>query len=85
MIWLQKAIEGDEPEEKSNQGVIEQLVWYFEADDGLGADTTTKEAFKIAIKALQKLDCIDAIIHNTQGIQEDVIRYKMICEVMEND
>ena len=42
-------------------------------------------AYKMAIKAFEKLDQITAIIHNTQGIQEDVIRYKMICEVMEND
>ena len=43
-----------------------------------------REVLTAAIKALEKLDQITAIIHNTQGIQEDVIRYKMICEVMEN-
>ena len=43
------------------------------------------DTFDNAIKAVKKLDYIDAIIHNTQGIQEDVIRYKMICEVMQND
>ncbi len=39
----------------------------------------------IALKAFEKLDNINTIIYNTQGIQEDVIRYKMICEVMENE
>lgn len=50
-----------------------------EADSSVFDFTTT------AINAFKKLDSIDAIIHNTQGIQEDVIRYKMICEVMNND
>jgi len=39
----------------------------------------------MAINAFNKLDKINTIIHNTQGIQEDVIRYQMICEVMKDD
>lgn len=45
----------------------------------------SSEAHELAIKNLEKLETINAIIHNTQEIQEDVIRYKMICGVMKND
>jgi len=38
-----------------------------------------------AIIALAKLDLVNTTIYCTQGIQEDVIKYKMICKVMKND
>lgn len=40
------------------------------------------EALKIGIKAIQKLEQIDQIINAPVYIQEDVLRYKMICEVI---
>lgn len=71
----------------NNQEIIEMLCGIRANNLNLD-DTYTKykyDALNEAIKAIKKLDYIDAIIHNTQEIQEDVIRYKMICEVMEND
>ena len=71
----------------NNQEIIEML-YGIRANNLNLDDTYTKykyDALNEAIKAIKKLDYIDAIIHNTQEIQEDVIRYKMICEVMEND
>ena len=37
-----------------------------------------------AIKALKQISVIEQIIEGTEYIQEDVIRYKMICEVLED-
>lgn len=36
------------------------------------------------IKALKQISAIKQIIEGTEYIQEDVIRYKMICEVLED-
>ena len=71
----------------NNQDIIEML-YGIKANNLNLDDTYTKykyDAINEAIKAIKKLDYIDAIIHNTQEIQEDVIRYKMICEVMRNE
>lgn len=71
----------------NNQEIIEML-YGIRANNLNLDDTYTKfkyDALNEAIKAIKKLDYIDAIIHNTQEIQEDVIRYKMIREVMENE
>lgn len=71
----------------NNQEIIEML-YGIRANNLNLDDTYTKykyDAINEAIKAIKKLDYIDVIIHNTQEIQEDVIRYKMICEVMENE
>ena len=43
------------------------------------------QAYKMAMDALQKLEQIEQIINAPVYIQEDVMRYKMICEVMKND
>ena len=40
------------------------------------------EALKTGIKAIQKLEQIDHIINAPVGEHEDVLRYKMICEVI---
>ena len=40
------------------------------------------EALKTGIKAIQKLEQIDQIINAPVYIHEDVLRYKMICEVI---
>ena len=40
------------------------------------------EALKRGIKAIQKLEQIDQIINAPVYIHEDVLRYKMICEVI---
>lgn len=40
------------------------------------------EALDMAIKALSQINDIKAIINNTMYIQEDVLRYQMICEVV---
>lgn len=37
-----------------------------------------------ALNAMRKYQKIEQIIHNTDYIEEDVIRYKMICEVVED-
>ena len=41
-----------------------------------------EEAFDMAMDALQKLEQIVQIINSPVSIQEDVFRYKMICEVI---
>lgn len=33
---------------------IKQLKWYFEKDDGTGADSSIKKAYEVAIKALKE-------------------------------
>ena len=43
------------------------------------------EAYKMAMDTLQKLEQIDQIINAPVYIQEDVLRYKMIYEVIKND
>ena len=43
------------------------------------------EAYDMAIDAMRKYQKIQNIINNTEYIQEDVIRYQMICEVMEDE
>lgn len=44
------------------------------------------ESLKMAISALSKLDQIQEIINiDNSVIQEDVLKYKMVCEVMNND
>ena len=41
-----------------------------------------RTAMDMAIEALKKLSDIQQIIESPVYIQEDVIRYKMICEIM---
>lgn len=38
----------------TNCEAIAQIIWYFEEDDGIAAEGITKEAAKIAIKALKQ-------------------------------
>ena len=38
----------------NTEEVIEQLKWYFECGDGIAADARTKEAFQIALQALEE-------------------------------
>jgi len=40
------------------------------------------EAFDMAIKALEQLDKIRGIVSKSEYPREDVIRYKMICDVL---
>ena len=40
-------------------------------------------AFEKAIEALERLDSIRSIVGTKTLIQEDVLRYKMICEILE--
>lgn len=35
---------------------IEQLKWYFECDDGIAAETCTKEAYQMAVQALEEIE-----------------------------
>ena len=35
---------------------IEQLKWYFECDDGIAAEMVTKEAYQIAVQALEEIE-----------------------------
>lgn len=52
----------------------------------LGTRAEKYKAIEIALSDMQKIEKIKEIINSTQEwIQEDVIRYKMICEVLEND
>ena len=44
-----------------------------------------KEALNMAKDALYKLEQIDQIINAPVYIQEDVMRYKMICEVIKDE
>ena len=41
------------------------------------------ELLSCAIETMRKYQRIQDIINNTEHIQEDVIRYQMICEVIE--
>lgn len=41
-----------------------------------------KQAIDVGIDAIQKIQKIEYIINSPVSIQEDVFRYKMICEVM---
>ncbi len=52
---------------------------------GCGAsDEDIDEALGVAIEIMRKYQKIQEIINNTDYIEEDVIRYKMICEVVED-
>ena len=71
----------------TREEAVERLADYFEYENGLSADKDTWEAYKMAIKALQAVGEIKEIINIANFsfgfIQEDVIKYKMICEVVE--
>jgi ribulose bisphosphate carboxylase small subunit len=41
-----------------------------------------KKAIDVGIDAIQKIQKIEYIINSPVSIQEDVFRYKMICEVI---
>lgn len=41
-----------------------------------------KQAIDVAMDSIQKIQKIDYIINSPVSIQEDVFRYKMICEVI---
>lgn len=47
-------------------------------------DYTTREIINRLAECEIMLDKIKEIINNTDYIEEDVIRYKMICEVVED-
>lgn len=47
-----------------------------------GWNTSVIESLDMAIKALEQMEVIEAIIKSPIDIQEDVLRYKMICEVV---
>ena len=40
------------------------------------------DVLDLCLKSLEALSEIDSIIHDTGRIQEDVFRYKMICDVI---
>ena len=49
-------------------------------------DDELNEALDMAIKALEQLDKIKAVIETSNMImQEDVLKYKVICELMEGE
>lgn len=43
-----------------------------------------RDSLAYAIDIMRKYQKIEQIINNTDYIEEDVIRYKMICEVIED-
>lgn len=43
------------------------------------------EAYEVAVKALKQIETIKEIINSPLYIQEDVLRYKMICKVFESE
>lgn len=45
-------------------------------------DSNYRKALDIAIKALEKIDKIKQIIAIDNTVIQDVLKYKMICEVM---
>lgn len=60
----------------------EQAVkWLKDLNKGL-AMPQYEDALDMAIQALQDIEQIRGIINAPVHIQEDVIRYKMICEVV---
>lgn len=44
-----------------------------------------KQALDVGIDAIQKIQKIEYIINSPVSIQEDVFRYKMICEVIKDE
>ena len=59
----------------------EHAIWLLQhrADESGGE---IHEAYVMAIKAISQINDIKAIINNPMYIQEDVLRYQMICEVI---
>lgn len=49
---------------------------------GKGYADENEEAYELAIHALSQINDIKAIINSPAYIQEDVLRYQMICEVV---
>ena len=66
---------------------LKELEYYNRPFDNSeeAADVATRkaQAVHIAIQALEQIGKIKTIIDSGLYIQEDVLRYKMICEVVE--
>ena len=55
-------------------------------NEGKGCYYVTRtEAVDMAINALSAIDAIKKIINSDLPIQEDVMRYKMICEIVKGE
>lgn len=64
----------------------EQATMYFKRHLNLYCiEGKPKEAEEKAIQAFETLKQINEIINSPIYIQEDVLKYQMICEVMKND
>lgn len=61
---------------KFESGVYYFGTWY------QGIDGDMKKAIVMSIKALKQMEKIEHIINSPVYIQEDVLRYKLICEVI---
>lgn len=67
--------------------IDESLEWLISRKEHYEMDDNCQElaqALDFAIDTMRKYQKIQEIINNTDYIQEDVIRYKMICGVMED-
>lgn len=61
----------------------EEAIKYFKRHlDLYCVDGISREAEEMAIQALSQISDIKAIINNPMHLQEDVLRYQMICEVV---
>ena len=51
---------------------------------GAGYADENEEAYEVAIKALDQIEEITKII-NVRGIQENIMKYQIICDILSND
>ena len=52
----------------TREEAIEQLKWYFEEDDGIGADPSTKKAYKVVLEVLAKMEAIQIELTQKKGV-----------------
>lgn len=77
--------------EITNEKAIERIKAALDMDDIEGhcyilTKDVDRKAFHLAIKALEDIEKIKAIIRTPKNfLEQDVYRYKMICEVIANE
>ncbi len=65
---------------------IKYLQWYFEDDDGTGADSIVKKAALTAIEALAKTEAIQEVVDMPMlWEQDDRRRYAKIVDIVRKD
>lgn len=66
--------------------IISKVTFYWELGEQTLTQNQINEALDMVFKALDKIEKIQAIIDiDNSVIREDVMKYKMICEVIANE